>query len=156
VSSASRAWLLKNSSAVLYPSSAEGFGFVPYEAAALGTPSTFTNFGPLKEIAQLTDLPKTWSIEAHAADVTRLLTDEATAHARVAAIGEAIRFYTWQRFADGLVEFFLRIGKQAPIASSAVAGSIDAASLAAMLGGRSNRALQPARKFAGKLKRKLR
>lgn len=40
----------------LYPSSAEVFGFVPYEAAALGTPSTFTNFGPHKEIARLTVL----------------------------------------------------------------------------------------------------
>jgi glycosyltransferase involved in cell wall biosynthesis len=154
VSSASRAWLLKNASAVLYPSSAEGFGFVPYEAAALGTPSTFTNFGPLKEIAQLTDLPKTWSIEAHAADVTRLLTDETAASERVALIGEAIRFYTWQRFADGLVEFFLRIGSKPPIASSAVAGSNDAAALAAVLGSRSYRALEPARRFAGKLKRK--
>ncbi len=106
------------------------------------------------EIAQLTDLPKTWSTEAHAADVTRLLTDEAAANARVAAIGEAIRFYTWQRFADGLVEFFLRIGAQPPIASSAVAGSNDAAALAAVLGSRSYRALQPARKIARKLRRK--
>jgi glycosyltransferase involved in cell wall biosynthesis len=154
VSSASRAWLLKNASAVLYPSSAEGFGFVPYEAAALGTPSTFTNFGPLKEIAQLKDLPKTWSIEAHAADVIRLLNDEAAANERVVALGEAIRFYTWQRFADGLVEFFQRIAKEAPIASSAVAGSNDAAALAAVLGSRSYRALEPARKLAGKLKRK--
>jgi hypothetical protein len=118
------------------------------------TDNTFTNFGPLKEIAQLTDLPKTWSIEAHAADVTRLLTDEAAASTRVAAIGEAIRFYTWQRFADGLVEFFLRIGIKPPIASSAVAGSNDAAALAAVLGSRSYRALEPARRFAGKLKRK--
>jgi len=39
VSTQSRAWLLANATAVLYPTSAEGFGFVPYEAAALGTPT---------------------------------------------------------------------------------------------------------------------
>jgi len=154
VSSASRAWLLKNASAVLYSSSAEGFGLVPYEAAALGTPSTFTNFGPLKEIAQLTDLPKTWSVEAHAADVTRLLTDVTAAGTRVAAISEAIHFYTWQRFADGLVEFFLRTSTLAPIASSAVESSSDTAALTSVLGSRSYRALKPVRSAAGKLKRK--
>ena len=33
------------------PSSSEGFGLVPYEAAALGTPTVFTDFGPLREIS---------------------------------------------------------------------------------------------------------
>ncbi len=153
VSSASRAWLLKNASAVLYPSSAEGFGFVPYEAAALGTPSTFTNFGPLKEIAQLTDLPKTWSIEAHAADVSRLLNDQGAANRRVAALGEAIRSYTWQRFAEGLIEFFLVVSNGAPNASSAVADGADAVALATVLGSRSYRALKPLRVAARRVKR---
>ncbi len=153
VSSSSRAWLLKNASAVLYPSSAEGFGFVPYEAAALGTPSTFTNFGPLKEIAQLTDLPKTWSIEAHAADVSRLLNDQGAANRRVAALGEAIRSYTWQRFAEGLIEFFLVVSNGAPNASSAVADGADAVALATVLGSRSYRALKPLRVAARRVKR---
>ena len=51
VSAQSRAWLLANATAVLYPTSAEGFGFVPYEAAALGAPTVFTDFGPLAEIS---------------------------------------------------------------------------------------------------------
>jgi glycosyltransferase involved in cell wall biosynthesis len=51
ISSTSRAWLLSHADVVLYPTSAEGFGFIPYEAAALGTPTVFTSFGPLKEIA---------------------------------------------------------------------------------------------------------
>ena len=38
VTSEERTWLLGNAAAVLYPSSAEGFDFLPYEAAALNTP----------------------------------------------------------------------------------------------------------------------
>ena len=57
LTSASRAWLLANAEVVLYPTSAEGFGFVPYEAAALGTPTVFTDFGPLREISGLGGLP---------------------------------------------------------------------------------------------------
>ena len=55
VSSEERNWLLRHASVVLYPTSAEGFGFVPHEAAAFGTPSVFVPFGPLGE--RFPDLP---------------------------------------------------------------------------------------------------
>jgi glycosyltransferase involved in cell wall biosynthesis len=38
VSEASKWWLLENASVVLYPSTAEGFGLVPFEAASADTP----------------------------------------------------------------------------------------------------------------------
>ena len=41
-----RNWLFKHASAVLYATSAEGFGLVPYEAAQFDTPSAFVSFGP--------------------------------------------------------------------------------------------------------------
>ena len=56
VSSESRSWLMTIAAVVLYPSSAEGFGFVPYEAAALGTPSSFAHFGPLAELSGVRDV----------------------------------------------------------------------------------------------------
>ena len=55
VSSAERNWLLKHAELVLYPTSAEGFGLVPHEAAAFGTPTVMVPFGPLGE--RLPDLP---------------------------------------------------------------------------------------------------
>jgi glycosyltransferase involved in cell wall biosynthesis len=41
VTSAGRNWLLRHAALVLYPTSAEGFGLVPDEAAAFGTPTVF-------------------------------------------------------------------------------------------------------------------
>jgi len=109
VDSASRAWLLAHAAVVLYPTSAEGFGLVPYEAAALGTPSTFTDFGPLREVSGVAGLPTGWSLEAYAADLVSLLSDSAAAQARVAALRRAIARHTWAGFAEELVAFCRRI-----------------------------------------------
>lgn len=149
VSSQSREWLLANAAVALYPTSAEGFGFIPYEAAALGTPSTFANFGPLEEIARASDVPRTWSVEAFAADTAALLTDPVRAEARVGHLREAIKTYTWQRFADQLVEFMERIEQSPPAEGALVGGTAaDAAALAAVLGSKTWRSAQALRKIA--------
>jgi glycosyltransferase involved in cell wall biosynthesis len=51
VASAERNWLLRHASLVWYPTSAEGFGLVPFEAAAFGTPTVAVGFGPVEELA---------------------------------------------------------------------------------------------------------
>lgn len=150
VSSASRAWLLANADVVLYPTSAEGFGFVPYEAAALGTPTVFTNFGPLREIAALDDLPRTWSIEQHAADLVALLADQVARDRRVAGLHQAVARYSWARFAEGLVSFFDHITRLPEVATSAVGAdtaAADAAALSSILSSRSWRATAPLRRL---------
>ena len=106
VSSESRTWLMANAAVVLYPSSAEGFGFVPYEAAALGTPSTFIHFGPLAELSGVRDAPSRWSVDEVTADLTRLLTQEDAATGRVADLQRVRTELTWERFAKRLVAFF--------------------------------------------------
>ncbi len=63
-----RNWLMRHADLVLYPSSAEGFGLVPFEAARFGTPTLFTRFGPLQELAP--DIPvaaEDWSPDTLAA-----------------------------------------------------------------------------------------
>jgi glycosyltransferase involved in cell wall biosynthesis len=155
VSSASRAWLLANAAAVLYPSSAEGFGFVPYEAAALGTPSTFTRFGPLAEISGLTDVPGRWSVEAYSDDLRRLLTDPAAARARVAGLGDAIAHHTWKRFASELVDFFIATSARPSVLTSALGDSAaDSAALAALLSSRTWRLTAPLRSVGRRLRRR--
>lgn len=149
VSSQSREWLLANAAVALYPTSAEGFGFIPYEAAALGTPSTFANFGPLKEIAGASDVPGAWSVDAFAADVAALLTDPQRAEARVRHLREAIKTYTWEEFADHFVGFMDRIEHLPPAEGALVGGTAaDAAALSAVLGSRTWRSAQALRKIA--------
>ena len=148
VTSASRAWLLANATVALYPSSAEGFGFVPYEAAALGTPTVFTDFGPLKEVAGAPGLPASWSVEAHAADLSQLLANAKARHARVEAFNQAIERQTWDSFARQLTEFFRHITRMPEVPTSSLAGEsgADAAALAAVMSSKSYRAAEKLRK----------
>ncbi len=156
VSSASRAWLLAQATVVLYPTSAEGFGFVPYEAAALGTPTVFTDFGPLREISGLAGLPATWSVEQHAADLVALLESEELRNARVDALRSAIGRYSWAGFATRLVAFFREVTSLPEVATSAVGAdtaAADAAALSAVLSSRTWRATAPLRRMSGRLRR---
>ena len=154
VSSAARTWLLANASAVIYPSSAEGFGLVPYEAAALGTPSTFTLFGPLAEISRLTDVPRTWNINAYATDIRTLLTDSDEANVRVRALQDAIQHYSWQRFGEGLVDAFVATASRPSVLTSTVGSSAaESAALASVLSSKTWRATEPLRKIGSRLRR---
>ena len=120
VDQATKTWLLANAAAVHYPSSAEGFGFVPYEAAALGTPTCFTQFGPLRELLGDSDAPRSWRIEEHAADLRALLTDPKARQHRIDHISAAAAKLTWTSFADDLVGFFSDISARPPVPASAL------------------------------------
>lgn len=153
VASEGRAWLLANATVVLYPTSAEGFGLVPYEAAALGTPTVFTDFGPLKEISSVKGLPSAWTIDAHAADLVALLSSPEARDERVAALRAAIARHTWAGFAAGLVEFFELVTTMPEVPTSAVgadAAAADAAALSSILSSRTWRATEPFRRLRGR------
>lgn len=146
----SREWLLAHAAAVLYPSSAEGFGLVPYEAAALGTPTVFTDFGPLREISGVDGLPSMWSVDQHAADLISLLAEQDSRDRRVAALRASIGKHTWAAYAEQLVDFFEVIARLPEVATSAVgadAAAADAAALSAVLSSRTWRATAPLRRL---------
>ena len=174
VDEATRAWLLANASAVVYPSSAEGFGLVPYEAAILGTPTSFTSFGPLREIALATagstsrptsrpssqqresgptGMPTHWTVQAFATDLVSLLNDPGADQARIDLLQQAITRHTWAGFADALVEMFDVTLQRPPVLTSAVAsGAAEAAALASIMNSRTWRATEPLRRAAKKLR----
>lgn len=118
-----RTELLRDAAVVLYPTSAEGFGFIPYEAATLGTPTSFVGFGPLSEISGLTTLPQSWSVEELAADVTTLLTDAGARTARVSHLKDVIDRLTWDRFAEEFVAFATDISTL-PVAPGALLAGV--------------------------------
>ena len=153
VSPESREWLLANAAAVLYPTSAEGFGFVPYEAAALGTPTTFIGFGPLRELTGVLDVPQRWSIEGVARDLAELLNNPDAAHRRVSELRAVIARSTWDHFAQQLIDFFIRIDELPPVEGALVSGTAaDASALAAVLSSKTWRATAPLRRLGSRLK----
>ena len=108
--SAERNWLIRHADLVLYPSSAEGFGLVPYEAARFGTPTLFTRFGPLQELAP--DIPVAaddWSPDTLAEAADSLLSDPALARLQVESCLAAGTKYGWAATAEGLADLYRHV-----------------------------------------------
>jgi glycosyltransferase involved in cell wall biosynthesis len=102
-----KAWLLGNAAAVVYPSTYEGFGLVPFEAAAAGTPCLTAHVSALRdslpeELALLTP----WDIGASAAR-SRAVLDEGAARTGlvegIRAVGERL---TWPAAAAAIVDAY--------------------------------------------------
>jgi glycosyltransferase involved in cell wall biosynthesis len=107
VPSDERNWLLRHAEVVIYPTSAEGFGLVPFEAAWFGTPTVNVAFGPLREIAgPLPVEADDWDPSSLANAVERLLRDPQLAEAQVQCLVEASAGFTWQRTAERLARLF--------------------------------------------------
>jgi glycosyltransferase involved in cell wall biosynthesis len=107
VPSDERNWLLRHAAVVVYPTSAEGFGLVPFEAAWFGTPTVNVAFGPLHEIAgPLPVEADDWDAGSVADAVERILRDPALAARQVECLVAASAGFTWQRTADRLARLF--------------------------------------------------
>lgn len=104
ISSTERNWLLRHAVICLYPTSAEGFGLVPFEAARFGTPTVFTSFGPLAEVLSGVPVAATsWDPDALAAACAQLLGDPQLAADQVRATLKCGDAYSWDRTAEQLV-----------------------------------------------------
>lgn len=107
VTSEERNWLLRHAAVVLYATSAEGFGLVPYEAARFSTPTIMVPFGPLGEV--MGDLPVKavdWSPVSLADAAETVLCDPATTRRQVAAALRSGADFTWDATAAKLVEVY--------------------------------------------------
>jgi glycosyltransferase involved in cell wall biosynthesis len=118
VSSEERNWLVRHASLVLYPTSAEGFGLVPYEAARFGTPTVHVGFGPLREVGG--DLPvqaENWHPDSLADAAEALLSDPALARRQVASCLEVGATYTWANTTEMLTQAYRTILSRPPVSS---------------------------------------
>lgn len=121
-------WLLAQADAVLYPTVEEGFGFIPFEAAAAGTPCLCAPRSSLAEI-----LPPEAAVlpldnpETAAATADEVLRDAATQRRLVERVRAAGRQFTWQKAADGVLDVWAAVMTEAPVDLAAVLSAADLA-----------------------------
>ena len=101
VSDAERWWLLEHADTVLYPSVIEGFGLVPFEAAAVGTPSlSFAGTAPGELLGATAATIDTWAPGDWAARVGSWITDSEAADRVVREVAAVAHESTWERTAE--------------------------------------------------------
>jgi GT2 family glycosyltransferase/glycosyltransferase involved in cell wall biosynthesis len=110
VDEAQKEWLLRHAALVLYPSVREGFGLVPFEAAALDTPALTSSLASLPEVLgdEVVCLDG-FDPEAGADLVWSFLADPERGRRQVAAIKARAEILTWQAVADRTWRFFEQI-----------------------------------------------
>jgi len=106
VSSAERNWLLRHAALVIYPTSSEGFGLVPFEAANMGTPTVHVSFGPLRELIDEAEMPTTWSVDELVTYAHEMLTNPGAADQVVRKILANAERLTWSETASGLIDAY--------------------------------------------------
>lgn len=103
-------WLYKHAAVVLYPTLAEGFGLVPFEAAAHNVPCLSTRCGSLDEVLPL-DIPTIdlGDIGAAARSAVKLADDKDFGKTVCASLNAKAREFTWDLTGDKLVELFWEV-----------------------------------------------
>ncbi len=125
-----KAWALTRSSAVLYPTTYEGFGLVPFEAAASGRPCLFAPQTALAETLphELATLVP-WSARASAAQVHLLLSTPGAPEEQVRQIRAAGARFTWRSAAHSLINAYLLAAASPARLASELAADLAAAEL---------------------------
>jgi glycosyltransferase involved in cell wall biosynthesis len=110
VSAAARTALLRDATALAYPSTYEGFGFPMLEAMAAGVPVFAGDIGALREVAggaaALVDPEDVASI---AAALERLVIDDAERDRLVAAGRARVGAFSWAATAAGLLQLYTSV-----------------------------------------------
>jgi glycosyltransferase involved in cell wall biosynthesis len=103
-------WLYERASVVLYPTLAEGFGLVPFEAAAHGVPCLSTRCGSLDEVLP-TGVPTMdlGDIPGSARIAIKLASDESFAQAVCAVLSVKAQEFKWQLTGERLVDLFWEV-----------------------------------------------
>lgn len=114
VTEGEKRWLLQRAAGVLYPTVYEGFGLVPFEAAAAGVPCFFASQSALAEILPATAATiQPWDPAASADRVIEVLRDTSEAEALVVAVRLAGERFRWDDVANQLLAVY-RAAADAP------------------------------------------
>lgn len=107
VSEAEKAWLLSRARVVLYPTVYEGFGLVPFEAAAHGVPCLWSEGTSLSEIlpdAAAGIVP--WDPVLSASNALALMREDPARSQNLEAVRTAAATLSWDATAERLVEVY--------------------------------------------------
>ena len=100
--------LLAGAELTLFPSYYEGFGFVPFESAALGTACVFTYGSSMRELLPAAGGLPSFDLEESGPFVAGLLESPERRTELVGAIGAAAQELTWDRAAAAYLEVYER------------------------------------------------
>ncbi len=107
VGEAEKRWLLAHADALLCPSTQEGYGLTPLEAAAAGTPCVYAATTALEEVlgaAGATIVP--WDARASADRAAPLLTPGAARDEHLRLMREALGHATWEPVVESLLDAY--------------------------------------------------
>ncbi|HEY3717558.1 MAG TPA: glycosyltransferase [Jatrophihabitantaceae bacterium] len=118
-----KSWLYENSGLVLYPTTSEGFGLIPFEAAHYGAPCLSSRMASLDEVLG-PDVPGFDSFDEIevARTALTLLADEGAAQKLVAQVLERSRDFTWAGVADEVVTLLTEVTGRPPSRVVAIRG----------------------------------
>jgi glycosyltransferase involved in cell wall biosynthesis/GT2 family glycosyltransferase len=107
VDEAGKRWLMERAAAVVYPSTFEGFGLVPFEAGELDVPCFFAPQSALAELLpEEAALLVPWDAEASAERCAALLADPGLRERHVALLRQAGASLTWDKTAEELLTIY--------------------------------------------------
>jgi GT2 family glycosyltransferase/glycosyltransferase involved in cell wall biosynthesis len=107
--------LLAHASGVIYPTVSEGFGFVPFEAVAVGVPCFFAPLTSLRELLPLdAAVIEPWDVEVTADRIARILGDPLLRERHIQAIRAGAATLTWSATADTLIDLYGKVLRRPP------------------------------------------
>ncbi len=103
VPNAEKWWILEHADAVLYPSTLEGFGLIPFEAALMGTPCLCANVSSLPEVCGPdATLAHGFDVAEWAQILTGWLRDPPSAKRQVEVLRRRRETFRWDNAAVGI------------------------------------------------------
>jgi glycosyltransferase involved in cell wall biosynthesis len=107
VSESEKTWMLQRASGVFYPTVDEGFGLIPFEAAAAGVPCFFAITGALAEVLppeSASVVP--WDADRTAERIAAVLDDPGARARLVETVRETSRQFRWDDVGEQLMHLY--------------------------------------------------
>lgn len=110
VREAEKRWLYEHAAVVLYPSVYEGFGLIPFEVAAAGTPTLTARMTSVAEVlGDAVDYLDLSDPVSSAKTVWTMITDAERSRRQVTAINARAPQFTWEAVASTAIAFYERV-----------------------------------------------